>query len=250
MEAHFLIHRPELESQVDRLSQQTWPTFLLHGNADHWSLLFQEFAALQILLCEPADAVVAVGHTVPLVWNGTNMDLPPGIEAVLVRALEGLQRGLRPTALCALAAMVAPEHQARGLGLALLRSMQALAAKQDLTDLIAPVRPTAKSLYPLTSFERYVQWQRKDGLPFDPWLRVHWRLGAKPLGTIPQALEVRGTVAEWEEWTGLRFPESGQYVVSGALQPVWIDCERDEGRYEDPNLWMRHRVPLDNRGSP
>jgi len=40
----------------------------------------------------------------------------------------------------------------------------------------------------------------------------------------------------------MRFPDSGPYVVPGALQPVRIDREADEGRYEDPNVWMRHRV--------
>jgi hypothetical protein len=49
-------------------------------------------------------------------------------------------------------------------------------------------------------------------------------------------------VAEWEEWTGMAFPESGDYVVPGALVPVQIDRERDEGRYVEPNVWMRHAV--------
>jgi hypothetical protein len=40
----------------------------------------------------------------------------------------------------------------------------------------------------------------------------------------------------------MSFPESGPYVVPSALQPVQIDRERDEGRYEDPNVWMRHPV--------
>ena len=59
---------------------------------------------------------------------------------------------------------------------------------------------------------------------------------------IPESLTVRGTVSDWETWTNLAFPESGLYVVAGALQPVVIDRERDLGRYEDPNIWMRHPV--------
>jgi hypothetical protein len=53
---------------------------------------------------------------------------------------------------------------------------------------------------------------------------------------------ITGTVSEWEEWTGMSFPESSEYVVPGALQPVTIDRKRDNGRYEDPNVWMRHRI--------
>ena len=40
----------------------------------------------------------------------------------------------------------------------------------------------------------------------------------------------------------MAFPESGDYVVPGALQPVAVDRERDVGRYEEPNVWVRHRI--------
>jgi hypothetical protein len=97
-----------------------------------------------------------------------------------------------------------------------------------------------KDRYPLAPMERYVRWTREDGGPVDPWMRAHWRLGAETLRVIPRAIVIAGTVAEWEDWTAMRFPDSGDYVVPGALQPVRIDRERDEGRYEDPNVWMRH----------
>jgi hypothetical protein len=122
--------------------------------------------------------------------------------------------------------------------------MRSTAAAHGLTTLIAPVRPTLKHRYPLTPLDRYARWTRPDGSPFDPWVRVHWRLGAEFLRVAPQSMVVTGTVEEWEIWTGLRFPESGPYVVPGALQPVMIDRERDRGRYEDPNLWMRHATGM------
>jgi hypothetical protein len=54
---------------------------------------------------------------------------------------------------------------------------------------------------------------------------------------------VTGTVAAWEEWTEMALPESGAYVVSGALVPIEIDRERDEGVYVEPNVWMVHSPP-------
>ncbi len=51
---------------------------------------------------------------------------------------------------------------------------------------------------------------------------------------------ISGTVGEWEQWTGMAFPESGRYVVPEALDLVEIDREQDTGRYREPNLWMRH----------
>ena len=55
-------------------------------------------------------------------------------------------------------------------------------------------------------------------------------------------MRISGSVAEWEDWTKLAFPESGTYVVPGALVPVEIDRERDVGVYVEPNVWMHHTV--------
>jgi hypothetical protein len=121
-----------------------------------------------------------------------------------------------------------------------LQAMKAIAAARGLGALIAPVRPTWKERYPLTPMERYVEWKRADGLPFDSWLRVHYRLGARFVAVAKESMVITGTVSEWEEWTGMRFPETGPYVVEGALRPVEMDLERDLGVYAEPNVWMRH----------
>ena len=104
------------------------------------------------------------------------------------------------------------------------------------------MRPSLKQLYPLTPMERYIRWARADGTHFDPWLRVHQRMGAEILRVAPKAMVITDTVARWEEWTGLRFLETGNYVVPGAFQPIKIDVRRNTGRYEEANVWMRHPV--------
>lgn len=241
-EASTLKQRPDLAEQVHRLNGASWPTFLLHGDVTHWGSLFDEFSNYQILFCEPADAVIAVGHTIPFVWDGTPDDLPSTMAELMERAMRAYRDWITPNALSALAALVESSHQRRGLSTEILRAMRSLSEERGMYSLLAPVRPTLKSSYPLIPFERYVGWKRDDGAPFDHWLRVHHRLGAEFLKVMPRSLVVTGTVPEWEEWTGMSFPESGPYVVPGALQPVRIDLERNEGRYEDPNVWMRHPV--------
>jgi hypothetical protein len=186
--------------------------------------------------------LISVGHTVPFVWNSTPDALPLTMAGLMERAISAHRDRSTPNALSALAALVSAFHQRRGLSAEILRAMRSLAEERGMHSLVAPVRPTLKSSYPLTPFERYVGWKRDDGTPFDPWLRVHHRLGAEFLKVIPRALTVTGKVSEWEEWTGMSFPQSGPYVVPGALQPVQMDLERNEGRYEDANLWMRHPV--------
>src|SRR4051794_24491759 len=58
--------------------------------------------------------------------------------------------------------------------------------------------------------------------------------------SLRNRLVTTGTVTEWEEWTEMALPESGTYVVPGALAPITIDRERNEGTYVEPNVWMVH----------
>ncbi len=55
-------------------------------------------------------------------------------------------------------------------------------------------------------------------------------------------MTVTGAISEWQEWTNTSFPESGPYVVPGALQPIVMDLERDLSVYEEPNVWVRHPI--------
>ena len=237
-----LEQRPDLGDQVRRLNAGAWPEFLQHDAVcgRHWRSLYSTFARFQLLWCDAFDAVIAVGHAIPLRWDGAKANLPSGLDGALERGVGDAECGRSPTALSALAAVVAPAHQRQGLSTVILRAMRANAAAHGLTSLIAPVRPTLKHRYPLTPIERYAGWKRPDGSPFDPWLRVHWRLGAEFLQVAPQSMVITGSVWEWEAWTGYSFPESGPYVVPEALCPVIIDRVRDCGRYEDPNIWLWH----------
>jgi hypothetical protein len=133
---------------------------------------------------------------------------------------------------------IVPSHRGTGLASVLLRRMSSLAAAHGLDSLIAPVRPTWKEHYPLTPIERYLRWRREDGLPYDPWLRTHERVGGKIVDPAPRSMTVTGSREEWEEWTGLQFPEDGDYVVPRALVPVRF--ENGRGTYVEPNVWMRH----------
>jgi hypothetical protein len=79
-------------------------------------------------------------------------------------------------------------------------------------------------------------------LLFDPWLRVHERLGGTILRPEPHSMTITGTVAEWEGWTGMTFPESGGYWFPAGLAPLAVDRDADRGSYREPNVWMLHAV--------
>ncbi len=242
IEVFTLAQRPELEAAVRSLPR-AFAEFMYHDAVvgRYWPSLYTEFAGYQVVVCDGAGEVLAAGHSLPVFWDGTRDGLPAGLDGVLERGVGGVPGGA-PTVVSALLAVVPPAHRGRGLSSVVLRAMKTIAAARGLGALIAPVRPTWKERYPLTPMERYAGWRRDDGLPFDPWLRVHYRLGARFVAVAPESMVIAGTVSEWEGWTGMRFPETGPYVVEGALQPVEMDLERDLGVYTEPNVWMRHPV--------
>ena len=54
-------------------------------------------------------------------------------------------------------------------------------------------------------------------------------------------MTIRGSVADWETWTGPRRSRTAAlYVVERATGPVEIDRDRDEGVYFDQNVWVVH----------
>ncbi len=55
-------------------------------------------------------------------------------------------------------------------------------------------------------------------------------------------MTIRAPIADWESWTAMRFPDTGDYVVDGGAATVRIDREADEGVYFDPNVWMVHTI--------
>ena len=243
LEVFTLAERPDLESRVGSLPDM-FPEFMYHDAtvSRHWGGLFTDFAGFQIVVCDRGDEVVAAGHCIPVFWDETAEGLPAGLDGVLEQGVRDFEVGRAPTVVSALLAIVSHAHRGRGLSSVVLTTMKTVAAENGLGALIAPVRPTLKERYPLTPMERYYRWERPDGLPFDPWFRVHRRLGAEFVRVAPRSMVITGTISEWEEWTDMRFPESDAYVVPGALQPVVMDLERDLGTYEEPNVWMRHPV--------
>lgn len=219
-----------------------WPEFMLHDpvcNAN-WHHLTESFPRHQVYLVDDDARVVGLGNAIPFPWDGDPATLPDGVAGVFPAAVAALGDGVAPTALSALQAVVHPRLQGQGLSRIILEALAATAREAGLAAFVAPVRPTMKERYPHVPMESYAGWVRDDGLPFDPWMRVHARMGARVLGVCPGSMDIRGTVATWERWTGLTLPGSGEHVIPGGLVPLVVDVAADEGVYREPNVWMSH----------
>ena len=230
------------QPHIASLEQGIWPEFMYHDQVleQLFGRVISECAEYQFYVWDDErEEVVGGGNAIPAAWDGHAATLPAGGVDAVVEARFSADPPT-PNVLCALQILIAPEYRGQALSSRMIQRMAEIGRAHGLDTLIAPVRPNLKDSYPLTPIERYIEWRRPDGQLLDPWLRTHERLGAEIARIAPESMRIPGTVAQWEEWTGLAFPESGSYVVPGALVPVEIDRERDEGLYVEPNVWMVH----------
>jgi hypothetical protein len=181
------------------------------------------------------------------VWDGELGSLPArGWDAVLERGVAAARGGGTPTAVSALEITVRPPLRGTGLSGRMLAGMREAVSRLGLTDLFAPVRPSAKSAVPAMAMTDYIEQRTDEGLPADPWLRVHARAGGRIIAVAPCSMVIPGTLAQWRDWTGLPFDVTGPAEVPGALAPVHVDVAQDHAVYVEPNVWVHHRV---SRGS-
>jgi GNAT superfamily N-acetyltransferase len=230
--------RPELLEPAWERTRDTMPEYNNHGDVlnEYWWRLTDERPDFQFHLVDEEDAILARARSVPLRWDGTIDDLPAGIDGAIAR---GFDEG-GANVLCALVIMVPNNLQSRGISRLALQAMAEIARRHGLGSLIAPVRPSWKERYPLVPIERYAGWRREDGLLFDPWMRVHERLGATVLKPEPLSLRITGTVDEWESWTAMSFPDSGDYWFPRGLATLHVDRDEGRGSYWEPNVWLHH----------
>ena len=238
--------RPDLFRRANELTKDVWPPYNTHGLflSVLWPRLEHRFGDYQFTIHDPdTEKVLAQGHSVPAYWDGTLEGLPEGIDEVVKWAFDGVYPGRRmPTSLAGLSVMVPRANRGRGLSRHVIEGMRKIAAAHGLAPIIVPVRPVMKERYPLTPIERYVGWRRADGTAFDPWIRIHEDIGGSILRPAPASLEIDGSIAEWEDWTQMAFPETGEYVIPQGLATVSINIERNLGRYFEPNVWVRHSM--------
>ena len=238
--------RPDLAPLLSDFNP--WPRFM---REDPVGLLYYadpvaaypEFVLIAIDRDQP-DHLVAKGYSVPFTWDGDPaVSLPEeGWDGVIVSAALDRFAGRRGNLVSALEISVRQDLRGQGLSDLMLAAMRSNAAALGFSSLVAPVRPNGKHLRPDLSIEAYAALRRDDGLPLDPWLRVHVRAGGKIVGVSARAMTIAGSTAQWREWTGLPFDTTGPVTVPEALIPVYCDTTQDYAVYCEPCVWVHHRL--------
>lgn len=232
---------PQYDAEAEQRFAEDWPEFIFHdeGVTPYRERRVEYFPDWEFYLVAE-DRLIAGCWGVPIAWDGTVSDLPGGFTDSLGRSVTSYEENVVPNTFVLMAAAVRSDEQGRGHAGRVITAVRDRAVANGLSQVIAPVRPTLKSRYPLTPIETFMTWTREDGLPLDPWLRTHVRLGATLLAPAPASQTMTGTVEDWEKWTKMPFPSTGTYTIPDGLTTLAIDREADTGLYIEPNIWLRH----------
>lgn len=226
------------------LGSKSWPEFMQHDEiaVRYWPSLYTLFNNYQFAVLE-GDKVVGIGNSIPLFWNSKIENLPEeGFDWAMCKANSDLSEKTKPNTLVALQILINKDFRGKGISAEMINIMKGIAIQNNFDSLALPVRPTLKCNYPNTTIEEYIQWKNDDGNAFDPWIRIHLKMGADLIKICKKSMVIKGTVAEWESWTGMTFPKSGHFIADGALNPIEINLEKNVGIYTEPNVWMAYNL--------
>jgi len=236
-----LAERPHLAGEVGNMPT-AWPEFMLNDPIADLYYTVATTAYPEFVVVATVDGrLAAKAMSVPLLLD--DGPLPAnGWDGVVMRAWRTRLRDDRPNAVSALEISIRPDLLGRGLSGVMLEALREQAAGLGFAELIAPVRPNAKHLEQSTPMSEYAFRTRDDGLPHDPWLRVHVRAGGTIDSVAPRSMAIPGTLDQWRRWTGLPFDRTGSTEVPKALNPVHVAVEEDHAVYVEPNVWVRHAL--------
>ncbi len=189
----------------------------------YWRRLVAEHPDFQLALVDDG-ALVAELHSLPLAWDGTLDEPAAGLgrrvrAVVRERPAARLSRGARD--------LVLPERQGEGFAVRMVEAMRAAGRSHGLATVIAPVRPTWKAQLPADPDRALLGLAARRRLALrsvDPAPRARRRRDHRAGARVDARSKRRSR--DWEEWTGMRFPEDGDYVVPGMLAPL-ADPGRD-----------------------
>ena len=234
----------EFLAKGDEIVVKVWPEFMLNDQVanEYFFRLYDDFPEYQFWLLHDND-IVGIGNSIPIRWDKTLEELPDeGWDWALKKGFIDKQNKDETNYLCGLSITINPKFQGHGFSKKMVQSMIDLARKYNKKGLILPVRPSEKKKHQEVSMEDYIQQKRSDRLPKDAWLRVHARLNGRMIKVCAEAMKIRGTIQQWENWTKCKFNASGNYPIPGALTSVNINIEENYGEYIEPNVWMVHEI--------
>lgn len=201
----------------------------------------------RIVMTNKSGDVIASAKTLPYRVNEDKLteELPDDLLDLFLEGIKQHQKEEDPNSIIVFSITVDNRYQGKGISSKMIKEIKNICKQDMFKNMLLPVRPTLKHKYPLTDMDSYQQWKNEENSLFDPWIRTHVKNGGKILRIAKGAQKFTGTVEDWQEWTGMIFPETGRYIIDGALSPLEIDISKDIGNLVEDNIWIKYDILSD-----
>jgi GNAT superfamily N-acetyltransferase len=230
----------EIEEDISwAIEDQVWPTFNQFADG---SIAIDYDRDLH-LVAERKDTneLVATIDAIEIDWDGNPKTLPERgwteiIEEGLIREAEG--RELKTDWIAALGTSVLPDYQKFGLSKTLLEELVKKAKSLGYKGMVAPVRPIYRFRMPDLTIQDYVNVRLPDGEHFDPWVRIHERIGGQIIGVCPASAVFSAPITDWQDWSKMKLPENGKVLVPNAIN--YLEIKDSLGVLKEDSIWILH----------
>lgn len=207
-----------------------------------WLHLENYFPEFQKFLIGPDEDLIGFINTVPFQFEGPLNDLPDeGWDWMLSKGISDYEEGIRPNLLGGLQVIVRKKYQRLGYSQKILSCCKKEVSASHISQLVIPIRPTKKHLFPKVSMTEYLSY-KDEGKIFDPWIRTHVKGGAEIIKICECSMFVDGNIEFWERILGRKIYQGGDYLLDGALSPIKIDFQKNLGEYREPNVWIKYEA--------
>ncbi len=231
------------------VSHSSKSLYEMYSNQDKLSLfrkhrlgyyLFDQIS-LDCIVLSNNDRLIGHGVLCRISWDESINDLPIGWSDSTYRS--SIEKNYKNTYV-ALFARVQNEFRQQGYAAKLIKFMKEFSIIEN-KNLIIPLRPPFryKKEYAQMSFSDFSSLVRDDGMPLDPWIRLHQRIGATRLSTSEFSHQHVMSMQDFcSSFPYVKYDKTGYYMVSinKEIYNSFVDVERGVVTINQGCLWVRH----------
>lgn len=209
--------------------------------------VFDKIKLNWIIIIDENNNLLSHGMLCKIFWDGSVDSLPEdGWTGSTITSYKNEMEKIKNNTMVGLFAHVTKKFRDKKLSGELIESMKKLAKKYNYK-LIIPLRPPSRyqKEYCSMDFEKFCNLKREDGMPVDPWFRLHRKLNAKFLKISKTSHQRAMSISTFYKLFGKKNIEKTGYYdfeIFGNWHNIYIDLSLSVVVMNEGCQWVEHNT--------